>query len=126
MNEQWGTNFSGWEQVIPMTTDEAMQGSDQNFSAWADFKEWMDVAFSRALKSGTDAIHTAAPDAMSAIEGTQIPGWGGYDYSRLAGSVDAMELHDYADNVAIARSFNPELIMLTTSFIGGPVEAHRV
>jgi hypothetical protein len=126
LNEQWGTNFSEWEQVIPMTTDEAMQRSDQNFSAWADFKEWMDVAFARALKSGTDAIHTAAPDAVSAIEGTQIPGWGGYDYSRLAGSVDAMELYDYAHNVAIARSFNPELIMLTTSFIGGPAEAHRV
>ena len=126
LNEQWGTNFSEWEQVIPMTTDEAMQRSDQNFSAWADFKEWMDVAFARALKNGTDAIHTAAPDAVSAIEGTQIPGWGGYDYSRLAGSVDAMELYDYADNIAIARSFNPELIMLTTSFIGGSAEAHRV
>ncbi len=126
LNEQWGTNFSGWEQVIPMTTDEAMKRSDQNFSAWADFKEWMDVAFARALRSGTDAIHTADPDAVSAIEGTQIPGWGGYDYSRLAGSVDAMELYDYADNVAIARSFNPGLIMLTTSFIGGPAEAHRV
>ena len=126
LNEQWGTTFSDWEQVIPMTTDEAMKRSDQNFSAWADFKEWMDVAFARALKSGTDAVHAADPGAVSAIEGTQIPGWGGYDYSRLAGSVDAMELYDYGDNVSITRSFNPKMIMLTTSFEGGPAEAHRV
>ena len=41
----------GWEpfQVVPMTTGEAMTRSDENFSAWADFKEWMDVAFAGAL-----------------------------------------------------------------------------
>ena len=126
LNDQWGTAFGTWAEVMPMTTDEAMKRSDENFSAWADFKEWMDVAFARALKSGTDAVHAADPEAVSAIEGAQIPGWGGYDYSRLAVSVDAMELYDYGENVAMARSFNPELVMLTTSFNRGPAEAHRV
>ena len=90
----------------------------------------MDVAFARALKSGTDAVHAADPGAVSAIEGAQIPGWGGYDYSRLATSVDAMELYDYGENIPIARSFNPELILLTTSFqkrpCGGPSGVARV
>ena len=48
----------------------------------------MDVAFARAIEAGTEAIHEADPEAVSAIEGGQIPGWGGYDYSRLAASVD--------------------------------------
>jgi hypothetical protein len=126
LNQQWGTAFRGWDEVVPMTTDEAMRRSDENFSAWADFKEWMDVAFARALKSGSDAVHAADPRAVSAIEGAQIPGWGGYDYSRLATSVDAMELYAYGENIPIARSFNPGLILLTTSFGGGPAEAHRV
>ena len=126
LNEQWGTAFSRWGEVVPMTTDEAMSYTDRNFSAWADFKEWMDVAFARALKSGSDAVHAADPGAVSAIEGAQIPGWGGYDYSRLATSVDAMELYAYGENIPIARSFNPELILLTTSFGNGPREAHRV
>jgi hypothetical protein len=126
LNEQWSTAFGHWEQVMPMTTDEAIKRADQNFSAWADFKEWMDVAFARAVKRGTEAVHAADRDAVSAIEGAQIPGWGGYDYSRLAQSVDAMELYDHGDNVAIARSFNPDVIMLTTSFRGGPPEVHRV
>ena len=126
LNRQWGTAFGGWDEVEPMTTDEAMRRSDENFSAWADFKEWMDVAFARALKSGSDAVHAADPGAVSAIEGAQIPGWGGYDYSRLATSVDAMELYAYGENIPIARSLNPELILLTTSFQNGPREAHRV
>ncbi len=126
LNREWGSAFARWEAVVPMTTSAAMARADQNFSAWADFKEWMDVAFARALKAGTDAVHAADPDAVSAIEGAQIPGWGGYDYSRLADSVDAMELYDYGENVEIVRSFNPRMITLTTSFRGGPAETHRV
>jgi hypothetical protein len=122
LNQEWDSNFARWEEVKPMTTREAIQRSDQNFAAWADFKEWMDVAFARAVASGTKAIHDADPDAVAAIEGAQIPGWGGYDYSRLAASVDAMEPYD----AEIARSFNPELIMLLASFGRGGVEEHRV
>ena len=122
LNQEWGSKFARWEEVKPMTTREAMRRSDQNFAAWADFKEWMDVAFARAVESGTKAIHEADPDAVAAIEGAQIPGWGGYDYSRLAASVDAMEPYD----AEIARSFNPGLIMLLTSMGRGGVEEHRV
>jgi hypothetical protein len=126
LNQEWGTEFDRWEQVMPMTTREAMQRSDQNFAAWCDFKEWMDVAFARAVKAGTDAIHKADVDAVAAIEGAQVPGWGGYDYSRLAPSVDAMELYDFGENVEMARSFNPRLIMLLTLVELGAAEEHRV
>jgi hypothetical protein len=126
LNQQWGSAFRNWDEVVPMTTDEAMRRFDENFSAWADFKEWMDAAFARALKNGSDAVHAADPAAVSAIEGAQIPGWGGYDYSRLATSVDAMELYAYGENIPIVRSFNPKLILLTTSFQDGQWEAHRV
>jgi len=126
LNDQWGSTFRSWDEVVPMTTNDAMRRTDQNFSAWGDFKEWMDVAFSRALKSGTDAVHVADPEALSAIEGGQIPGWGGYDYSRLATSVDAMELGDDGDSVEMLRAFNPNAVMLTTAFGGGAAEEHRV
>jgi len=126
LNREWGSEFARWEQVEPMTTREAVQQPDQNFSAWADSKEWMDVAFARAIAAGTEAIHQADPQAVAAIEGAQIPGWGGYDYSRLAASVDAMELYDSGDNIEIVRSFNPRLIMLLTSGGRGAFEEHRV
>src|SRR6202034_3485381 len=45
LNLAWGTSFARWDAVMPMLTDDALQRDDGNFAAWADFKEWMDVAF---------------------------------------------------------------------------------
>src|SRR5690606_1066829 len=68
LNRQWGTDFATWDDVVPMTTDEAVGRRDENFSAWADFKAWMDVAFARAIRAGTDAVHDADPAGLAAIE----------------------------------------------------------
>jgi len=59
--------------------------------------------------------HAAEPEVSSAIEGGKIPGRAPNHYSRLAGSVDAMELYDLGDNVETVRSLNPRLMMLLTS-----------
>src|SRR5215471_14706278 len=50
LNAQWGSRFAGWDAVVPKTTAEAIKRSDGNFSAWADFKEWMDEEFARAIE----------------------------------------------------------------------------
>src|SRR5205814_1124403 len=76
LNRQWGTDFSRWDFVIPMTTNEAMKRADENFSSWADHKEWMDISYARALKTGADAIRSVDPDARVGIGGAQTPGWG--------------------------------------------------
>jgi len=126
LNQQWGSNFTAWNQVTPMTTDEAMKRSDDNFSAWADFKEWMDICYANALKMGTDAIHSVDPEAYVGIGGGQMPGWGGYDYSRIVKSLTAIEPYDIGNNIEIIRSLNPDMAVLTTGFAHGSWEKHRV
>lgn len=116
LNAEWSTAFPAWDSVMPATTTEALARTDGNFAAWADFKTFMDHAFAAALRSGTDALHQGDPDALSAIEGTQAPGPGGYDYIRLARAVDLMEMYGAGDSVDIARSFNPDLAILITIF----------
>gem|GEM_PF-735512 len=116
LNRQWATDHATWAQVMPMLTDAALRRTDDNLSAWSDFKDWMDEAFARALRAGTDAIHAADASALSGIEGMQVPGWGGFDYTRLAHAVDLMEAGNGGHNVEIARSLNPALIVLSTSF----------
>jgi len=111
--------------VQPELTDAAMRRTDQNFSAWSDFKAWMDVAFTDAFRTGTDAVHRADPAALAGLEGAQVPGWGGYDYGLLAGAVDVMEIYDTGNALELARVFNPALIPLGTAFSYGPREAHR-
>src|SRR5579872_1153786 len=126
LNREWGSHFADWESITPTSTREAIALTDDNFSAWADFKEWMDVAFARALRLGTDAVHSADDSAYAAIEGAQIPGWGGYDYTRLAHVVDVMELYDGGGNLEVVRSLNPKMIVLTTSSASGSAEGHYV
>lgn len=122
LNDQWGSHFRSWPAVVPMTTAQAMLRQDENYSSWADFKEWMDVAFARAIETGRDAVHAADPGAYAGIEGAQIPGWGGYDYARLAHATDVMEIYDGGGNVEIARALNAKLAILTTSADAGAGE----
>ena len=126
LNRQWGASFPSWDAVMPETTNEAMRRTDDNFSAWSDFKEWMDEAFARAVKVGTAAVKSVDPTAYVAIEGAQQPGWGGYDYARLTQVLDLMEPYNVGGNVEIIRSLNPKMVVLTTSTAAGPWEKHRV
>ena len=126
LNAQWGSDFAAWDAVMPMLTDAAIVRADGNFSGWGDFKQWSDDAFATALRTGTEALHAADPQAISAIEGAQIPGWGGYDFARLAHAVDLMEIYEYGHNIEIARAINPKLIVITTSFDASPEEHHRL
>jgi hypothetical protein len=126
LNAQWGSKFTAWERVIPDTTREAMRRTDENYSSWSDHKEWMDVAFARALKMGADAINSVDPDAFVSIGGAQMPGWGGYDYYRITQALSALEPYDIGNNVEIIRSLKPETVTVTTAFARGPWEKHRV
>ena len=125
LNRQWGTGFAAWDDVVPELTDVAVRRTDGNFSAWSDFKAWMDVAFARAVRVGTAGVHAGDAAALSALEGAQVPGWGGYDYTLLAPAVDVMEIYDHGNALDLALAFNPALIPLRTSFGTGPREAHE-
>ncbi|MBN8890947.1 MAG: hypothetical protein BGP12_20415 [Rhodospirillales bacterium 70-18] len=126
LNRQWGSAFAGWDAVVPQTTTQALARTDGNYAAWTDFRSFMDGAFAHALRVGTDAVHAGDPAGLAGIEGTQAPGPGGYDYIRLAGAVDVMEMYAGGDSIDIARSFNPGLVVLTTSFGAGPEELRRI
>lgn len=125
LNREWGTRFVRWQDVIPPTTAQTMMRNDGNYAAWSDFKSWMDVAVAKAIATGTEAVHAGAPSARAGIEGGQIPGWGGYNYTRLAPAVDVMELYDAAQSLDLAEAFNRKLIALMTVDWGRPGALHR-
>ena len=122
LNRQWGTSLTSWDAATPELTDAAIARPDQNFSAWSDWKAYMDHAFAAAVRQGTAAVHAADPAARSALEGGQVPGWGGYDYALLAPAIDVMEIYDYGQSLDLALAHNPALIALRTSFGRGPRE----
>lgn len=126
LNAEWGTEYATWDAVQAETTGQAMRRSDDNFAPWNDFKAWMDSEFADALQFGTAAVHRADPQARSAIEGVQLPGWGGYDYARIARAVDVMEIYDSDENLPLIRSINPAMIPLVTSFGATPTDIHGI
>jgi hypothetical protein len=124
LNREWNTGFADWDAVVPLRTAAALAVTDGNFAAWADFKAWMDTSFARALRAGTDALHAADPTARSAIEGAQIPGTGGYDYTKISGAVDVLEVTGGDPAFALAHAFNPGLVLLTTNGRGDAAARH--
>ena len=126
LNRQWDTSFQEWRDVMPLTAAQTVGRPGENFSAWADFRQWMDISFADALREGRDALHAGDPAALAAIEGGQVPGWGGYDYALLATAVDAFELYDFGNNIEMARSFRPEAPVLTSSGGSDQVERLRI
>jgi hypothetical protein len=126
LNAEWGTKYTDWNSIRPETTPEAVRRDDENFAPWNDFKAWMDTSFAASLRFGTDTIHRADPNALSAIEGVQTPGWGGYDYAQLSRAVDVMEIYDGDDNLPLVRSINPRVIPLITTFVAGPDGLHAI
>jgi len=126
LNRGWGTHFPRWEAVRPRTAAEAVRGPAGNFAAWADFRAWMDLSFAEAVAEARAALRSADPMARAALAGAQSPGWGGYDYARLAEAVDVMEIYDFGGNVEMVRSFNPDLIRLSTLSDSGVAARQRL
>jgi len=113
LNAEWGTNFTDWNLVMPETTTQAMERPGDNFSPWADFKEWMDLSFARSLKMATDAIRSVDPHAYVGITGSQMPGWGGVDYALLTKAVSVIEAEQGAMN--IVHTLNPKVVLINTA-----------
>lgn len=126
LNGEWDTRYMAWGQIEPETTAQALMRRDGNHAAWSDFKAFMDWQFADALRFGAAAVRAADPAALTGIEGAQVPGWGGYDYSKLAGAVDVMEIYDNGENLPILRALSPSTIALTTSGAGDPASIHAI
>ena len=114
LNTQWGTHFRDWTSGSP---DDDARGdrpaTTRIFPPGPISKPgWTWLLRARSAPAPTPS-HAEDATALAAIEGGQIPGWGGYDYSRLAHAVDLMELYDGGGNLEIVRSLNPKMVLMT-------------
>ena len=112
---------------MPPTTDEAMKRTDENFSAWSDFKEWMDVSYAARAEDGQRTPCAAwIRKRTSASAAARCPAGAATTTRGSSQSLTAIEPYDIGNNIEILRSLNPRMAVLTTSFAHGPWEKHRV
>ena len=107
INQQWGTRFASLEDVAPLTTDEMMQRGDDNWSAWADHRTFMNLTFAEAARKASDTVKSGS-QCDRRPGGWQAPSaFGGYDYWLLSKAIDVIEPYNIGVNREIWRSFAP-------------------
>ena len=112
LNEQWGTKFGNFEEVMPQGFEEVRRntGKDRlsgwNLSPWMDFRHFMDFQFASVLSDLTRYANSLDPKTPAGFVGGQAPSpWGGYDYAMLARAVQWTEAYDLHGTNEILRSF---------------------
>jgi len=104
LNREWETQFATWDDVMPLTTLEAAQRG--NFAPWADHRTYMEVAFAGYMKFVRDEVRKTDPEGRIGISGTQAAeAYGGFDWWRLAHTLDFIQAYDHQNTGEMHRSF---------------------
>ncbi len=131
LNEEWGTAFKLWREVIPLTADDTLrrqaENPEFNFSSWADHREFMDDVMNGAIAYMRDVAREADPTGVYASTGGQGPGaYGGWDFAKLAKSVDLHIPYNIFQNDDMLRSFKPGILKFGPYFGDKPELVRRM
>jgi hypothetical protein len=81
---------------------------DLDFSPLLDRLTYQDSVWARLIRQLVEHANRVDPDTPCGFVGAQAPSiWGGYDYAKLAKSIQFIEAYDLGSAQAILRSFNP-------------------
>jgi len=129
LNAEWGTAFGSWDQVEPITTQEALErrrSGDWSFAPWHDHRTFMNETFRRVVAELADEVRRRDPEARVGLAGTQCP-WvfGGYDFSELVPVLDWAEPYAFGGSLDCFRSFKQRrhVPLLRTIGLGGGLKA---
>ncbi len=115
LNEEWGSRFSSWEEVQPLTTDEAR--ARDNYAGWMDHRTFMEEVFAQAVQVAADTVKQEDPGSRPSISGTQAPGpSNALNWYRLDQLVDYLQPYSEDDQDELHRSMHRGQIL--TGFTG--------
>jgi hypothetical protein len=104
LNREWGSAFSRWDDVLPLTTEAARR--EGRYAPWADHRTYMEVAFARAYQTVRNGVVEGDPEGHIALSGTQVTTpWNGCDWHRLDAVVDDFLSYAGGNQWDIHRSF---------------------
>ena len=108
LNNQWGTGFKTWDEVIPDDSREArLRG---NYSSWADHRTYMETCWADLFKFVQETVNEIDPGGLVQLSGTQATSsHNGYDYSLLNKYVGQMNPYDIDNQLEYHNTFNPNL-----------------
>lgn len=108
LNEQWGTSFKAWDEVVPDDSREARQRG--NYSSWADHRSYMETCWADLFKFVQETVNEIDPGGLVQLSGTQATSsHNGYDYSLLDQFVGQMNPYDIDNQLEYHHTFNTNL-----------------
>ncbi len=108
LNQQWGTSFTAWDEVVPDDAPEAQKRG--NYSSWADHRTYMEKTYADSFAFVLEELRKIDPEGILLNSGTQISGsHNGCDYSRINRYTRHLNAYDGGNQLDFHRCFNPEV-----------------
>ena len=109
LNKEWETDFANWDSVVPFTRQEVWESGGRHVAGWADHLEFMDSRLTNSIAFSVRAMHAVDPAVKFALSGTQQPSaYGGMDWWKIMGMMDAALSYGSGGQHEIHRSFRPD------------------
>lgn len=105
LNKSWGTDFQTFDQVLPLTLDEAVKVA--NPAPWAEFRLYMNDQIAGFYRFVQDTIRSVDPNAKCGLSGTQSPEAGnGMDWFLLSDAFSYYHSYNTSWSNEMRRSFH--------------------
>ncbi len=111
LSATWGTRLGSFAEAEPVSFEAVRRENDSppfarwNLSRWMDWRSYMDTQFASVLADLTAYTNRLDPATPAGFVGGQQPApYGGYDYAKLARSVQWMEAYDIGGTCEVLRS----------------------
>ena len=106
LNSAWETAFNRWDEVVPMTLEEAK--GRRNAAPWAEHRQFMDTTLQQFCQFIQRAIREVDPHARCGLSGTQAPEAGnGMDWWKMCSAWNFYHSYNTGQSEELRRSFAP-------------------
>lgn len=104
LNAAWGTAHARWEDVVPLTREEAREAA--NPAPWFEFRTYMNDQLADFFRFVQETIRSADPNARCGLSGTQSPeAANGMDWWKLAFAFSYYHSYNTSWSNEMRRSF---------------------
>ena len=119
LNKEWGTSYTGWDQVLPQTLEQCKKTG--NLVPWVDHRLHMESVWAGIHDWSRGVIKETVPHARVGYEGSDtVPtSWQADDYWKLAQAMNLNNIY-YRDFLSLAvRDFSTPDTLLGGGWFGG-------
>ena len=132
LNAQWGTSHESFKQVDVVGCEATRLANhpkplnEWNLSGWVDSREYIDWLFAETMRELTTYSNKLDPARPAGYVGGGGPtAYGGYDYEKIARSIQRIEAYEIGGAMEILRSLMPNYPTVQTWFDNGSTQKNK-